>query len=127
MYYGKHEIGKVIQRLRIEKQLTLEEVAEHCGIDSKYLNEVEKDLHPDIDIITVFHIAFSFNMRPSELMKEFEQENKDYYRRLLEKRSDYIKIFSYRKRHKKLSYQKEITHNFKNKHSKHPHKMKKHF
>ena len=125
MYYGKHEIGKVIRRLRIKKQLSLEEVAEYCGVDSKYLNEVEEDLHPDIDIILVFQIAISFNMRPSELMKEIEQDNKDYYRRLLENHSDYTKIFNYRRRHKKLSLQKEITHNFKNKHSKL--KAKKHF
>jgi transcriptional regulator with XRE-family HTH domain len=127
MYYGKHEIGKVIRRLRIEKQLSLEKLAENCGVDSKFITEVEEELHPDLDMKIFFHIAFSFNMRPSELLNEIEQENKDYYRRLMENERDYSKIFKYRRRRKELAFQKEITHNFKNKHSKQPHKMKKYF
>jgi transcriptional regulator with XRE-family HTH domain len=126
MYYGRYELGKVIRRLRIEKQLSLEKVAEHCGVDSKYISEVEENLHPEINIGTIWNIAISFNMKPSDLMEEIEKENEDYYRRIWESQSDHSRIFQYRRRRKKLALQKKITHNFKNKHSIHQ-KMKKHF
>lgn len=126
MYYGKYEMGKVIRRLRIEKQLSLEEVAEHCGVDSKYIKEVEEDLHPEIDLTTIWDIAISFNMKAAELIMEIDQENEDYYRRIRERRGNRKKLFD-RRRQIKLALRKEITNNFKNKHSIHQLKMKKHF
>jgi transcriptional regulator with XRE-family HTH domain len=126
MYYGKFEIGKVIRRLRLEKQISLEKVAEHCGVDIKYMSEIEENLHPELNMRTICDIAISFNMRPSDLMEEIEKENADYYRRMGEDQSNRRKIYQHRRRRKKLTLQKE-THNFKKKHSIHQSKMKKHF
>lgn len=46
-------IGKVIQRLRQEKRLSLTEVAERAGIAKSYLSSIERDIqgNPSIQVL----------------------------------------------------------------------------
>ncbi|MDM5330235.1 helix-turn-helix domain-containing protein [Neobacillus sp. CF12] len=44
MYLGKLEHGKVIRRLRMERNLTIEEVAELTGKDPKFIRELEDEI-----------------------------------------------------------------------------------
>ncbi|WP_419955607.1 helix-turn-helix domain-containing protein [Neobacillus niacini] len=128
MYYGKFELGKIIRRLRIERQLTIEQVAEYCGVDTKYINQLEEGLHPDMDLFLFYRIASLFNMKPSALINEISKENEDHLRRMWEERSNHLfTIVEQRQRRKKQDLQKKITHNFKNKHNIQQLKSKNHF
>lgn len=46
-------IGKVIQRLRMEKRLSLTEVADRAGIAKSYLSSIERDIqdNPSIQVL----------------------------------------------------------------------------
>ncbi|WP_218008381.1 helix-turn-helix domain-containing protein [Neobacillus niacini] len=121
-------MGEVIRRLRIEKQLTIEQVAEHCGVKNKYIIQLEEDLHSDIEFTLLWYIASIFDMKPHELFKEIDKGNEDFYRRMREERKKHLfTITEQRRRRKKLDLQKKITHNFKNKHNTHQLKIKNHF
>ncbi|WP_342433075.1 helix-turn-helix transcriptional regulator [Neobacillus sp. FSL H8-0543] len=72
----KVKIGKVIRRLRLERGLSLEEVALHCDEDSNFIREIEVEKHQDLGLTTLYLIAKKFDMKLWELFKEIEEDNK---------------------------------------------------
>ena len=82
MYLGKFEIGKVIHRLRIERQLSIEDVAEFIDEDVEFIQELEANMYPDIGLGVFFYLAKAFKMEASELTREIEKENIDYFNRI---------------------------------------------
>ena len=120
MYLGKFEIGKVIHRLRIQRQLSIEDVAELIDEDVKFIRELEAGMYPDIGLGIFFYLAKVFKMEASELISEIYKENIDYLNRINNK----YELTKQRDKQRKLVLQKKKTHNFKNKLTKHPSKAK---
>ncbi|MDR7078891.1 transcriptional regulator with XRE-family HTH domain [Neobacillus niacini] len=118
MYLGKLEHGKVIRRLRMERQLSIEDVAELIDEDVKFIQELEEEMYPDITIGIYYRLAKVFEMEPHELVKEISLENIDYVNRILTYRRSRYKEIKQRDTQRKLVLQKKITHNFKNKRTK---------
>ena len=59
-------------RMRKEKQQSQEELAFNSKRDRKSISNLERD-ESQPSLITFIQIAFALNMKPSELMKEFEE------------------------------------------------------
>lgn len=124
MYLGKLEHGKVIRRLRMERNLTIEEVAEIIDEDVKFLQDLENEMYPDIEIGIFYYLAKTFGMTLPELYFEIEKENIDYFNRRWEYERNKYPLTKQRDKQRKLVLQKKISHNFKSKHTKHPLKKK---
>jgi transcriptional regulator with XRE-family HTH domain len=124
LYLGKLEHGKVIRRLRMERNLTIEEVAELIDEDVKFLRDLENEMYPDIEIGIFYYLAQTFGMKLHELYIEIEKENIDYLNRRWEYERNKYPLTKQRDKQRKLVLQKKISHNFKNKHTKHPLKKK---
>lgn len=124
MYLGNLEHGKVIRRLRIERHLSIEDVAELIDEDVEFIKELEDEMHPDIPIGIFYILAQAFEMDVYDLLKEISIENRDYINRITTHRGSKIKIMLQRDKQRKRSLQKKITHNFKNKQTKQPLKRK---
>jgi transcriptional regulator with XRE-family HTH domain len=124
MYLGKFEHGKVIRRLRMERQLSIEDLAELIGEDPKFIRELEAEMYPDLELGPFFYLAKAFKMRPHELTTEIEKENIDFLNRVWTYRGSKNEVMTQRDKQRRKVFQKEITHNFKNKHTKHPFKKK---
>ena len=82
MYLGNFEFGRVIHRLRIERQLSIEDVAEFIDEDVKFIQELEAGMYPDIGLGIFFYLAKAFKMEASELISEIYKENIDYFYRI---------------------------------------------
>ena len=66
-------VGKVIQRIREGQQKSQELVSGLVGIGRTHLSAIERgERKPTLE--TFFKIAYALNMRPSEIMKEIEEE-----------------------------------------------------
>lgn len=64
------KFGAVVRRLREEKELTQEELAERAGISATYVGFIERgDNVPTLTI--VIQIASGLRMRPSDLLRDF--------------------------------------------------------
>jgi transcriptional regulator with XRE-family HTH domain len=124
MYLGKLEHGKVIRRLRIERQLSIEDVAEIIGKDPKFIRELEEEMYPDIEFGIFYFLARAFEMKLHEIYIEIEKENIDYFNRVWTHRGSSNKVMTQRDKQRKIVLQKKISHNFKNKHTKHHFKNK---
>src|SRR4051812_6130510 len=120
MYLGKFEYGKVIHRLRIERQLSIEDVAELIDEEVQSIRELEAGMYPDIGLGILFCLAKAFKMEAFELISEIDKENIDYFNRINNK----YELMKQRDKQRKLLLQKKKTHNFKNKLTKHPFKAK---
>ena len=60
----------VVRRLREEKELTQEELAERAGISATYVGFIERgDNVPTLTIL--IQIASGLRMRPSDLLRDF--------------------------------------------------------
>jgi transcriptional regulator with XRE-family HTH domain len=124
VYLGKLEQGKVIRRLRMERHLSIEDLAELVGEDPKFIRELEEEMYPDIEIGIIYYIGNAFGMRLSEIYAEIEKENIDYFNRSWTHRGSRFVVMTQRDKQRKIILQQKITHNFKNKHTKHPFKKK---
>lgn len=72
------EIGKRIQKYRIQKNLTQEQVAETVGISQKHLSRIEKGYHnPRFDMI--IHIAEALNIPTDALAKDLSDNDVDVF------------------------------------------------
>ena len=72
------EIGKRIQKYRIQKNLTQEQVAEIVGISQKHLSRIEKGYHnPRFDMI--IHIADALNIPTDSLAKDLSDNDVDVF------------------------------------------------
>jgi XRE family transcriptional regulator, master regulator for biofilm formation len=56
-------IGKRIQRLRIEKGLTLSELAENAGVSKSYLSTIERDVQKNPSVQFLEKIASVLNVK----------------------------------------------------------------
>jgi transcriptional regulator with XRE-family HTH domain len=119
MYLGKLEHGKVIRRLRMERQLSIEDVAELIDEDPKFLRELEEEMYPDIEFGIFFYLARAFEMEPSALVIEIEKDNIDFLNRSQIYQRNKYELTKQRDKQRNLVLQKKRSHNFKNKRSKH--------
>lgn len=72
------EIGKRIQKYRIQKNLTQEHLAETVGISQKHLSRIEKGYHnPRFDMI--IHIAKALNIPIDALAKDLSDNDVDVF------------------------------------------------
>lgn len=70
----QNSFGKFIRRKRLDKNLTLNKFAISADIDPAILSRIENDKQ-DIKMNIMFKVAKAFNLRPSELLAEYEAEN----------------------------------------------------
>jgi transcriptional regulator with XRE-family HTH domain len=68
------KIGEVLSKLRKARKLSQEHVAHLCDLERKTITNLETNIHlPILD--TFGKYAVSLNMKPSELMKEIEENS----------------------------------------------------
>lgn len=67
------QIGDKIRRLRIEKQLTQEELANRCELSKGFISQVENDLTSP-SIATLMDILEILGTKPTEFFSDKEQE-----------------------------------------------------
>lgn len=70
-------IGKKLRDLRVDKQLTIEQVALECGIEYSQLSRIERG-KINTSIYHIYSIARALNIPLAELFKEIEQELKQF-------------------------------------------------
>lgn len=69
---NKVKVGKTIERLRKERQLSQEDLAYLSNLSLQYISDLERDkYYPSINAF--FKIAVVFDISPSELMIELEK------------------------------------------------------
>lgn len=59
--------GKHIKSLRLERNLSQEELAALCGLDRTYVSGIERGLR-NVSIVNIFRIAEALNTPPSNLL-----------------------------------------------------------
>ena len=68
------EIGNRIQKYRLEKKMTQEQVSEITGISQKHLSRIERGIHaPNFN--TVIAIAKALNISISSLAADYNDSN----------------------------------------------------
>ena len=66
-------VGKVIQRIREQKHQSQDLLSGLAGIGRTHLSAIERgERKPTME--TFFKIAYALDMRPSEIMREIEEE-----------------------------------------------------
>ena len=76
MPYNRKSFGVVISRLRVRKGLTQEGLSGLTGIARSHLAALEKG-EKVARIDTVWRIAEALGIKPSDLIRETEQESRD--------------------------------------------------
>lgn len=66
--------GRVLRRLRTEKGFSQEGLAFECGLHRTYISQLERGLK-DPSLGTVFKLAKSLEIEPSEFIKQLQEEN----------------------------------------------------
>ena len=66
------KFGEFLKRMRKEKLQSQEELAHLSNRDRRFISDLERDKSQP-SLSTIVHIAFALKMKPSELMKEFEE------------------------------------------------------
>lgn len=73
MQFDHARIGNVIRQRRIQKGMTQELLSGLAGIARTHLTMIENGTkQPNFE--TIWKIALALDMKPSELVKEFEKE-----------------------------------------------------
>lgn len=68
----KYAIGDVLRKLRKDGKISQELVAHLCGLERKTITSLETNVHlPKLETFAKYAVAI--NMKPSELMKEIEE------------------------------------------------------
>lgn len=68
-------IGKVIQRLRMDKRLSLTEVAERAGIAKSYLSSIERDIQDNPSIQVLEKICHVLGVSVPSLLNSVTEED----------------------------------------------------
>lgn len=78
------ELGKVIRKARIEKNLTQQALGELVGVQKSAIAKYENGRIVNIKRSTLQKIASALNIRPSELLfEETPEETADFHVRIL--------------------------------------------
>ena len=73
MQFSNEMIGSVIKTLRVKKGMTQELLSGFAGIARSHLSMIESGAkQPNFE--TIWKIAVALDMKPSELVQEFEKE-----------------------------------------------------
>jgi transcriptional regulator with XRE-family HTH domain len=71
----KQAFGRVLKQLRAEKEVSQQELADHCDIERAYISRLERGLfQPSLTVI--FKIADYFEIKPSELVDKVDGQRK---------------------------------------------------
>lgn len=66
-------IGKVLKKLRLIKKLSQEELAARSSLDRTYISMLERNIKQPT-ITTIFLLSEALEIKPSEFVKELEEE-----------------------------------------------------
>jgi transcriptional regulator with XRE-family HTH domain len=69
--------GKVLKKVRIEKGLSQEKLAEYCMLDRTYISLLERGLRQPT-LKTIFSIANALEISPTVLIQEVEKLNENF-------------------------------------------------
>lgn len=77
-------VGKIIKKLRKKSLLSQEDLADYSQKDRNTISELERDQY-NPSLGTIFRLAATFDMKPSEFVREIEglEENAGYFIELL--------------------------------------------
>ncbi|NML24052.1 helix-turn-helix transcriptional regulator [Pseudoflavitalea sp. G-6-1-2] len=68
----KQQFGAHLQKIRIDKGLSLREVAQNCDLDDSNISKMEHGRF-NVQISTIYELAKGLNLHPADLLKyEFE-------------------------------------------------------
>lgn len=70
-------IGKRIQKLRLEKGMSLSDVAERAGVAKSYLSSIERDIQKNPSIAFLEKVSAVLGISPQSLIQEEEKEPLD--------------------------------------------------
>lgn len=70
-------IGKRIQKLRLEKGLSLSDVADRAGVAKSYLSTIERDIQKNPSISFIEKVASVLGVAPQELLQYDDEEPLD--------------------------------------------------
>lgn len=70
-------IGVVLKRIRKSMKFSQEELAFKSGLDRTYISMLERNVKQP-SITTIFLLADALNLRPSELVRQVEDEFKGH-------------------------------------------------
>lgn len=68
-------IGKTLRKARLEKNLSQEKLAEFANFERSYVSKVENGERA-IQLITFIRFAKALDLKPSDLIKDFENKIK---------------------------------------------------
>jgi transcriptional regulator with XRE-family HTH domain len=60
-------VGQNVARLRLEKGLTQEQLAENSGFTQQYLSDLERGRR-NPTVVTLFHLATALGVEPAKLL-----------------------------------------------------------
>lgn len=66
-------LGRALRRIRRERELSQEALADRAGLSTNYVSEIERAMK-DASFMTVVHLADALGMTLPELMRAFDQE-----------------------------------------------------
>lgn len=62
-------LGKNIQKIRTDKEISIEELSKNTKIREQYLRKIEKGTALGVSTKHLFKLALALKVNPSELMK----------------------------------------------------------
>jgi transcriptional regulator with XRE-family HTH domain len=69
LVHAVRDLGQTIKRLRLEREMTQQEVADACGLDIRYIGSIERgQRNPTLGVLQ--GIASVFGMKTSELLRK---------------------------------------------------------
>jgi XRE family transcriptional regulator, master regulator for biofilm formation len=70
-------IGKRIQKLRLERGLSLSDVADRAGVAKSYLSTIERDIQKNPSISFIEKVAAVLGVAPQDLLQHHDEEPLD--------------------------------------------------
>jgi transcriptional regulator with XRE-family HTH domain len=72
-YYSHQDFGKALKRLRKDRKLSQEELADLSGLDRSYISILERNLKLP-SLYTILALASGLGIKASEFMMEMENQ-----------------------------------------------------